>query len=470
MRRWNVATGLFSVGLILSACSSGSDSTGTGGSGGGAGHHTGGSGGAVHTGGSGGAIHTGGAGGGAAGAPGTAGAAGGSAGAGGASTGGQAGGGTSGGGVSGGGAGGKAGAAGGGSGTAGSAGGAGGKAGAAGGGSGTAGSAGGTAGSASGTAGSAGGAAGSAGGAVAGGAGGPALTTQEMRGQYLVNSVLGCQGCHTPQNGAPLSGVDCFVKTAPSTTGSAGAGGNGAAGAGGGNGGAGGASGPCLSSANLTNDASGIKNLTDQQVKDAFTMGKDPDEANKYLFANMPYYQFANLSDADANAIVAYLRTVPGVAHTVQAARPPYDVQPSAPEWAPVDPNALPAASSTTGAANGKYLATLTCVTCHTVTASGSPLHIDATKAFQGGKIVNATVAGTPKSVQTSNLTPAATGIMGWTAAQVAHAITAAVDNTNTPICGMRALGGMTTSDATDIGTYLLGIPPVTNSITMTCQ
>ena len=112
-----------------------------------------------------------------------------------------------------------------------------------------------------------------------------------------------------------LSGTDCFVKSG--TTG-------------------------CLSSANLTNDPSGLMNLTNQQIKDAFTKGIDPDAPTKFLFSNMPYYQFANLTDADANAIVAYLRTVPGVSHTVQAATAPFDVQPSAADWAPVDPTALP--------------------------------------------------------------------------------------------------------------------------------
>jgi len=153
------------------------------------------------------------------------------------------------------------------------------------------------------------------------------------RGQYLVNNVLGCAGCHTPQGGALLSGTDCFVKSG--TTG-------------------------CLSSANLTNDPSGLMNLTNQQIKDAFTKGIDPEDSNKYLFSNMPYYQFANLTSADADAIVAYLRTVPGVSHTVQAATAPFDVQPSTPDWAPVDPATLPAAGAAAGPANGKYLATLT--------------------------------------------------------------------------------------------------------------
>jgi cytochrome c5 len=184
----------------------------------------------------------------------------------------------------------------------------------------------------------------------------------------------------------------------------------------------------------------------------------------------MPYYQFGPLTDADADAIVKYLRSVPGVSHTVQAATAPFDVRPTAAEWAAVDPATLPAATGAAGPANGKYLATLTCATCHTVNATGTPTHIDATKAFQGGKMVTATVSGASKSVQTSNLTPDATGLMTWNVSQIATAITTAKDKTGATICGMRALANMTTSDAIDIGTYLLGIPAVANAITMTCS
>ena len=110
-------------------------------------------------------------------------------------------------------------------------------------------------------------------------------------------------------------------------------------------------------------------------------------------------------------------------------------------------------------------------MTCHTVEVNAAtPRHIDATKAFQGGKVVNATVSGTMKMVQTSNLTPDATGLMTWNTTQIAAAITTAKDKNGIAICGMRALANMTTSDAADIGTYLLSIPPVANTITMTCQ
>jgi hypothetical protein len=79
-------------------------------------------------------------------------------------------------------------------------------------------------------------------------------------------------------------------------------------------------------------------------------------------------------------------------------------------------------------------------------------------------------VNGASKTVQTSNLTPDATGLMLWNATQVAAAITTDKDMSGTTICGMRALANMTMSDATDIGSYLLAIPAVSNTITLTCQ
>jgi mono/diheme cytochrome c family protein len=279
----------------------------------------------------------------------------------------------------------------------------------------------------------------------AGGIGGVGGAGPNDRGAYLVNSVLGCAGCHTPTGGTPLSGHDCFVTKGTS----------------------------CLSSANLTNDDTGLKKFTDQQIKDAIRKGQDPDGGGKYLFSVMPYYQYANLTDADTDAIVAFLRTVPPVVHQVAPPTAPYDVAPTAPEWAPVAPSALPPASTALGPTNGKYLASLVCVTCHTVDAAavtGMPTHIDATKAFQGGLVVTATVNAAPKMVQSANLTPDATGLMGWNVSEIAAAITTGKDKNGATICGMRALANLNPSDAIDIGSYLSSIPPVASTITMTCQ
>jgi len=291
------------------------------------------------------------------------------------------------------------------------------------------------------------------------------LTGPAARGQYLVKNVLSCVGCHTPQlaggggtdNSRFLAGVECFAKDSD---------------------------GGCLNSANLTNDKTGLKDMTDTQIKNAFTKGIDPDPGAdggiQYLFAQMPYYQFADLTDDDANAIVAYLRTVPAVAHEA-ANTGTFTAQPSAPQWAPVNPAELPNAAAidggTAGAANGKYLATLVCATCHTPnTAATAPLQLDATKAFQGGKKYSTTLAtdgsSITKEIQSSNLTPDSTGLKNWTAPQIVTAITAGKDEAGRTICSpMRPLPGITHQDATDIANYLLGIPAVANpNITETCE
>ncbi len=311
---------------------------------------------------------------------------------------------------------------------------------------------------------SAGGAGASAGASGAAGVGG-STSVPAARGEYLVKSVLGCTGCHTPQlagGGGPdmtkfLSGVECFAKD-PTTMG-------------------------CLNSANLTNDDTGLKKKTDQQIKDAFTKGLDPDAptpGSEYLFAQMPYYQFANLSDDDANAIVAYLRTVPAVVHEAENGAP-FDKQPTAAQWTPVVPANLPAPvnaapADAASAANGKYLATLACATCHTAnTNATSPLQLDASKGFQGGKEFTTSLmvnnVPTSKKIQSANLTPDTTGLKDWTAAQIANAIKTDKDDKSVMLCSpMRGLPNITDQDAMDIAVYLKAIPPVANQRTEMCQ
>jgi mono/diheme cytochrome c family protein len=328
---------------------------------------------------------------------------------------------------------------------------------------------------------------------------GPVLTSQQARGQYLVKSVLGCAGCHTPQlaggagpdNTKFLAGVACFSKGATAAD--------------------------CLNSANLTNDATGIKNLTDQQVKDAFTAGIYPlsgDGGTQYLFAQMPYYQFGFLTSADADSIVAYLRTVTAVATSPAANSGTFATRPTAAQWTTPSLAAFPSqpapdggtdggadaatdASADAAAAsvsNGKYLAALLCSTCHTVnTSATAPLELDVTKAFEGGKTATVSVTvpadggtdaaadggadagadgGTTtisKQIESANLTPDTTGLKGWTAPQILTAIKTAKDNMGRSICGMRAVAGLTDEDATDIANYLQAIPPVANTIAPTC-
>jgi len=116
------------------------------------------------------------------------------------------------------------------------------------------------------------------------------------RGKYLV-TIAGCHDCHTPgyflgkpdmarylggsDVGFELPGLGVFV-------------------------------GP-----NLTPDKeTGLGNWTDAQVIAALQTGARPD--GRMLAPIMPYHAFANLTPQDAQAIVAFLRSVPAVSHKVE--------------------------------------------------------------------------------------------------------------------------------------------------------
>src|SRR6185312_16458945 len=172
------------------------------------------------------------------------------------------------------------------------------------------------------------------------------------RGKYLVEALGACGDCHTPrkQDGSfdttkTLAGVDCFIDADPT---------NDAVG--------------CLSSRNLTNHETGLKNRSDQEIKDMFIKGERPD--GKALHPVMPYYVLGNMSSDDADSIVKFLRTVKGVDHMVKANQAPF-LPPENP--APIVPkDKLPKPSSSysdKAAANrGMYLAANfgVCMECHT--------------------------------------------------------------------------------------------------------
>jgi mono/diheme cytochrome c family protein len=278
------------------------------------------------------------------------------------------------------------------------------------------------------------------------------------RGKYLVDHVAACGDCHTPRlpTGAPdmtkyLSGVDCFVD----------------------------ANGPqdggCLSSANLTNDPTGLKNRTDGQIKTMFMDGKRPDGKN--LAPVMPYYVYHNLKTEDADAIVAYLRTVPGVSHQTRANEPPFDNIPA--PAAPIELSTVPPANGGAAVENGRYLAMVACLECHTQDVNPPvPRPIDMTKPFAGNRAFSAAALGLPSPpfpavIYSANLTShSATGLSGWTAADIQKAIKQGKDRSDGGICPpmpagpMASFGGLTDQDALDIATYIVGLPPVENAVT----
>lgn len=258
-----------------------------------------------------------------------------------------------------------------------------------------------------------------------GGEGGAPVDPIVQRGQYLVVTVAQCGGCHTAANSTQLLGgnpnfrFNSVLVPAP----------------------------------NLTSDATGLGDWTDVEIKRALRDGID--DQGRQLSPGMPYWLYHNLTDADADAIVAYLRSVPKVQNIVG------DSNAAATPVAPLLPSAFPATSLTTGpqfesAQQGKYLLTSAarCVSCHSVATAGIPA-----PAFSGR------AASTAGGVYPANLTPDATGIAGWTANDVATVLlTHTAKGTTTSLCAMPRYTGLTPADALGIGNYLTTIPAVENT------
>src|SRR5262249_45124754 len=147
--------------------------------------------------------------------------------------------------------------------------------------------------------------AGGAGAEEAGGSGG-AGESVVARGQYLVDHVIACPDCHTPRDdtGAPIAaeymaGAECFAEV----------------------------EGDCLNAPNLTNDATGLKNSTDEAIKAMIRDGLSPGATqNEPLNPAMPYYVLHNMTDDDLDAVVAYLRTIPAVANEIPPSAERFEV------------------------------------------------------------------------------------------------------------------------------------------------
>jgi hypothetical protein len=352
------------------------------------------------------------------------------------------------------------------------------------------------------------------------GEGGSSLTAQQLRGQYLVTTVIGCPDCHTPMkaDGTPdmskfLAGNPNFVVLP---------------------------NGDKLGSRNLTNDATGLKNRTDAEIKDMFLNGKRPITAmdggaggtggtdagaagtdgsaagsdagdaapadagdagptdagdagptdaageagagagssNAFLNPIMPYYVFHNMTEEDADAIVAYLRTVAGVNNEIPRRSASFDVPaPANPLDADVIPLPRTDYPARESALRGRYLAAQSglCVECHTKhLPPGGPDVLDTTKLFQGGEDFSAVFAATLMIHPVSkNLTSDdATGLGTWTFMQVYNAIKTGKDKNGGGICPPMPTAdymNLTMDDATDIANYIKSLPAAMNLINDMC-
>lgn len=280
------------------------------------------------------------------------------------------------------------------------------------------------------------------------------LTPERVaRGKYLVHHVSDCVGCHSEHTLAfalPIKpgreGVGGFVWDAkigfPGT----------------------------LAASNITPDPeTGLGNWTDGEILRAIREGVNRE--GKALFPIMPYTHLREMSDDDAKAIVAYLRTMKPVRYEEppkQLGVPLNIIEKFMPK--PVDgPVAAPSPSDS--AAYGKYLSRIGgCYECHTPKDDKDQLI--ASMAFAGGWEMK----GPWGRNITSNLTPHPTTYMGQASREefigrfksFAH-----LDASNAPaaqpgrntVMPWLAFAGMTEQDLGALYDYLKTVPPIENRI-----
>ena len=134
-----------------------------------------------------------------------------------------------------------------------------------------------------------------------------AAETQIERGKYLV-TITGCGTCHTP--GDLLGKPDMTRLLAGSEVGF------GIPGVG------------VFVGSNLTPDKeTGLGNWTTEQIIAAITKGETP--SGRKLFPVMPWPDLAHLTADDAQAIAAYLKSLPPVKNAIPGPFGPKDVPPA---------------------------------------------------------------------------------------------------------------------------------------------
>jgi mono/diheme cytochrome c family protein len=296
------------------------------------------------------------------------------------------------------------------------------------------------------------------------------------RGQYIVNVLGACTFCHTPllANGMRdldnlFAGVDCFADVDSPTFKDDG-----------------GATG-CFSTRNLTNHPTGLANATDTQIKNALRNGIRTD--GKKIIPIMPYWIFHNMTDSDLDAVVAYLRTVPGIDHNVKPNQPPFSdyndgTIPGVPPFFTSDIKPLTEADiplprggvNNLSAMRGRYLTSMAglCIDCHTPTLSPISLEFDLTKAFGGGRVFFQEQLGLqdpafPPAIAARNLTQHTTGLGGWTREQIKAAIAQGKDRDGKQVCAathgglVSGYAALEPQDLEDIASYLLSLDGVDN-------
>jgi mono/diheme cytochrome c family protein len=251
------------------------------------------------------------------------------------------------------------------------------------------------------------------------------------RGGYLVNGIGVCGNCHSPRGEDPKSmagGTNVFNTPAYTVKGG-----------------------------NLTpHPEAGLGKWSDTDIKRALIEGKRP--TGSQMAPNMPYPLFGVLTERDKDAIVAYLRSLPAVATTVD---PP--VYKAEFKVSPFPPAAKPMteADLTDPVKRGLYFAALGhCAACHSRLTAGGDMDYGPTGMGAGGRRFGS--GGTAANI-TSHPTK---GIGGWSDAEIKKMLVTGVSRSgrtlNAPMVEFSPFyATMTDSDLSAIIAWMRSLPPI---------
>jgi len=254
--------------------------------------------------------------------------------------------------------------------------------------------------------------------------------TRIERGRYLVQSIMACGNCHTPQGpGGPVAGKTLagglVIEEPPFTA----------------------------VGSNITPDrATGIGRWTDRDIATAIREGLRPD--GSLIGPPMPFGLYRGISDRDLAAVVAYLRTVKPVRNAVPKST--YRIPLPARYGPPV--GSVPDVPRTDKLAYGRYLAGPLghCIECHsTPGANGVP---DVDNQLGGGGM---TFNGPWGKSVAPNITP--TGLAKYSDAQLKKVITTGVRPDGTrllPPMGTSYYAHMRDADLDVLIAWLRTLPP----------
>ena len=254
------------------------------------------------------------------------------------------------------------------------------------------------------------------------------------RGEYLVETIAGCGNCHTPHlpDGsldAEMALAGAFVIEEPVFRAFA---------------------------PNITPDVeTGIGDWTEDEIVRALRDGVRPD--GRVLGPPMSFAWYRDISDTDAYAIAAYLKTVPAIRNEVELST----FQIPLPGYGPPVEN-VPDVPRDDIIAYGEYLAGPVghCMDCHTTYVAGV---IDMDQLGRGGNVYPR-VFGFEWATVSANITPHEDGIGNWTDEEIKRAITDGIGREGQELRPAMPFGlyqGITEEDLDAIVAYLRSIPPL---------